>query len=200
MVKAIAASITIVCLIGASSLGGILQRQTMDIGLGDSIILDAGPHARATTGQTGLIVNVQGAGNDYGTVALQGQGVALGQTGRASGLCGGLSLIQTIDGGTLPIGTQSQRIGDCCAFSSENQALGFAAGQTLAKTSPGPGRVSGTQGIGAAQAQYARNGFMQMGEGALVVGTQGASITGGVGMVTTTMYADVSQGQLVTNW
>ena len=74
------------------------------------------------------------------------------------------------------------------------------AGQTLAKIAPGPGRVSGTQGIGAAQGQYARNGFMQMGEGALVVGTQGASITGGVGMVTTTMYANVSQDQFVTNW
>ena len=40
---------------------------------------------------------------------------------------------------------------------------------------------------------------MTMGEGALVLGTQSASITGGVGVVGTTMYADVSQSQMVTN-
>jgi hypothetical protein len=199
MVKAIAVSTMLVCLLGASAFGGIVQRQTMDIGLADSIILDAGPNARATTGQTGLIVNIQGASDAYGTVALQGQGVLLGQAGRASGVCGGLSLIQTIDGGGLPVGTQAQRISDCCATSRESQTLGFAAGQTLAKTSPAPGRVSGTQGIAAAQGQYASNSFMTMGEGALVLGTQSASITGGVGVVGTTMYADVSQSQLVTN-
>jgi len=65
--------------------------------------------------------------------------VALGQANRAAGLCGGLSLIQTIDGGTLSIGTQSQRIGPCYGRSRENQAVGFAAAQSLAKTSPGPG-------------------------------------------------------------
>jgi len=199
MVKAIAVSIVLVCLLSAGAFAGILQRQTMDIGLGDSIILEAGPNARATTGQTGLIVNLQGADNAYGTVALQGQGVLLGQAGRASGVCGGLSLVQTIDGGGLPIGTQAQRISDCCGPSRESQTLGFAAGQTLAKTSPAPGRVSGTQGIAAAQGQYATSSFMTMGEGALVLGTQSASITGGVGLVGTTMYADVSQSQLVTN-
>ncbi len=199
MVKAIAVSIMIVCLISASSFGGIAQRQTMDIGVADSIILDAGPNARAVTDQSGLIVNIQGAGNAYDTVALQGQGVAIGQTGRAAGLCGGLTVAQTIDGGTLPIGTQAQRIGDCCAESAETQAVGFAASQVLAKTSPAPGRASGTQGIGAAQAQYATNSFMQMGEGALVLGQQSASITGGTGLVANTMYADVSQAQKVTN-
>jgi len=59
--------------------------------------------------------------------------------------------------------------------------------------------VSGAQGIGAAQAQYARNGFMQMGQGALVVGKRDASISGGIGTVATTIFADVSQSQLVTN-
>jgi len=36
-------------------------------------------------------------------------------------------------------------------------------------------------------------------DGALIVGTQDASLTGGLGTVATTMFTDVSQRQLVTN-
>ena len=201
MVKAIAVSIMLVCLISTSSFGGIVQRQAMDTSVISSIILPTGPNARAATTQSGLIANIQGANNAYGTTALQGQGVIIGQRGRASGVCGGLTLTQSLNGGgTLPIGTQSQRIGDCCAeTSSENQAVGFAASQVLAKTSGAPGRVSGTQDIKAAQAQYATNSFMKMGEGALVIGKESASITGGTGIVSSTMVTDISQAQKVTN-
>jgi hypothetical protein len=197
MVKAIASSVVVALIIGSVAMGGIAQRQTMDAGILSEIDLPQGPNAQAATTQDLLLVDVQGAGNAYGAVALQGQGILIGQSGRARGLCGGLSLTQGVSGGEMVIGDQAQQIANCCGPSSEEQALGFVAGQALGKANCAPGEVRGGQIIGTAQAQFATNSAMTMGEGALIIGGQTASITGGIGTVTQTMIADTAQTQTV---
>lgn len=197
MVKAIASSVVVALVIGSVAMGGIAQRQTMDAGIASRIDLPQGPNAQAATTQDLLVVDVQGAGNAYNTIALQGQGILIGQSGRASGLCGGLTLAQRVDGGEMIIGDQRQQIADCCAPSTEEQALGFVAVQALGKANCAPGEVRGGQTIGTAQAQFATNSAMTMGEGALIIGGQTASITGGVGTVNQMMVADTAQTQTV---
>ena len=197
MVKAIASSVIVAVVIGSAALGGIEQRQTMDVGLNSTIDLPLGPNAGARASQNLLLVDIQGAGNAYGTVALQGQGILIGQSARAGGVCGGLSAIQNVDGGGVLIGKQRQAISNCCAPSAEGQALGFAATQLLGKTNCAPGDVRGSQTVGAAQIQFADNPTMTMGEGAFIIGSQRGSITGGIGTVAQTMIVDTAQTQSV---
>lgn len=202
MVKAIAVSMIVVCLVGSTALGGLLNEETWVLGLGDAVM----PNSLALSGAPGTATQITGigalniqtsssaqdgllAGQGFGAALLQGAtatnlgaaDIRVEQAGATAGVLanGKVGQAQEIQEGTDGLLTQSEG-----ATLLGAQAIDKTGGAGSATAGNGGGVIMGQFGASAAQGAT-------VGQGSVMIGAQYSTVAGAPGSAAST-YASMT--------
>jgi len=185
-------SVAVVLLVSSGALAGIMQYQDFSVGLQECIDLLHG-HQEGGSFKSVVVTNDQCAEAPCPTLANQHQFGCLTQNVSASGDCGVVGVLATLNA----LGIQDQAIGDCVEPKIQCQALTLDGIQAITK-SDGPGQANALNQAILTQNQSGTNQAGNMNEQSTIMALQQANLRGdacATGLVASTMYVTTSQSQ-----
>lgn len=202
MVKAIAASIIIVCLVGSTAMGSLLNEQNWVFALGEtatpnSLHLSGAAGGATQTSGIGTLIGQGSTSAQDGTSAFQGAGTGLLQT--ASGVNFGASTI-VVEQAAASVGVeanghegQSQEIQQGTnGLLTQSEGASLLGAQAIQKTG-GAGTASALNGTGVVMGQFGANAAQgaTVAQGSLMIGASSSRVGGARGSSVST-YANMT--------